>query len=164
MKGINIYNIRAVTIDGEEITLDKYKGKTLLIVNTASYCGYTNQFKGLQSLYEQYSKYGFEILGFPCNQFGNQDPDSEEKIKGFCQINYGVSFQMFAKVDINGPNTHPLFAFLKQKKSGFLSDDIKWNFTKFLVNQQGKVIKRFSPATTPEKIIKHIEKIIKTGK
>jgi len=156
----NIYDIKLKTIDGNEITLEQFKGKVLLIINTASYCGYTNQFKGLQNLYEKYSDKDFLVLGFPCNQFGNQDPNSENQIKEFCQLNYGVTFPMFSKIEVNGENTHPLFQLLKKEAPGLFTNKIKWNFTKFLVDKNGKVKNRFSPSTTPQKIENKIKNLI----
>lgn len=157
---MTIYQFSANTIDGKEKSLEEYKGKVVLIVNTASECGFTPQFEGLQKLYEKYRDQGLEILGFPCNQFGGQDPDSDEEIAHFCQSNYGVSFQMFSKIDVNGENAHPLYKFLTQEAKGLLSEKIKWNFTKFLVDRHGKVIDRFSPQKKPESIEKEIEKLL----
>jgi glutathione peroxidase len=145
---------------GKEIQLSDYKGKVLLIVNTASKCGFTPQFESLQKLYDKYYKKGFTVLGFPCNQFGNQDPGTDEEIKSFCSLNYGVIFPMFSKVEVNGKNTHQLFMFLKTKASGFLFKKIKWNFTKFLIDRRGNVVKRFGPATDPISIEKYIENIL----
>ncbi len=156
----SIYSFSAKTIGGKEIQLSEYIGKVLLIVNTASKCGFTPQFEALQSLYEKYSEKGFTILGFPCNQFGEQDPGTDEEINSFCSLNYGVTFPMFSKVDVNGENAHPLFKFLKAGASGFLSTNIKWNFTKFLVDRNGKVIKRFSPSTDPSNLEKYIDKLL----
>lgn len=157
---MTIYQFSANTIDGKEKSLEEYKGKVVLIVNTASECGFTPQFEGLQKLYEKYRDQGLEILGFPCNQFGGQDPGSDEEIAHFCQSNYGVSFQMFSKIDVNGENAHPLYKFLTQEAKGLLSEKIKWNFTKFLVDRNGKVIDRFSPQKKPESIEKEIEKLL----
>jgi glutathione peroxidase len=149
----DIYPFKATTIKGQDVALDNYRGKVLLIVNTASKCGFTPQFAGLESLYEKFRARDFAVLGFPCNQFGGQDPGSETEIDEFCQLNYGVNFPMFAKIEVNGPNTHPLFSHLKKTAPGiFGSEKIKWNFTKFLVNRAGEVIERFAPATKPEKI------------
>ena len=155
----SIYDYSVKQIDGKEKMLTDYKGKVLLIVNTASKCGFTPQFEGLQKLYEKYSTKGFTVLGFPCNQFANQDPGTDDEIKSFCNLNYGVTFPVFSKIEVNGENEHPLYKFLKSKASGFLSKRIKWNFTKFLVDQNGKVIKRFNPATRPEQLEKYIEKL-----
>lgn len=157
---MSIYQFSAKTIDGKEKTLEDYKGKVLLIVNTASECGFTPQFEGLQKLYEKYRDQGLEILGFPCNQFGGQDPGSDEEISHFCQSNYGVSFQMFSKIDVNGENAHPLYKYLTQEVKGLLSEKIKWNFTKFLVDKNGEVIDRFAPQKKPESIEKEIEKLL----
>lgn len=156
-----LYQQTAQTITGEEISLSNYQGKVLLIVNTASKCGLTPQFEGLEKLYQKYNPQGLEILGFPCNQFANQDPGNEQEIASFCQKNYGVSFPMFAKVDVNGKNTHPLFSHLKSQAKGIAgSQSIKWNFTKFLVNRDGEVLKRFAPKDTPEKIAAEISKLL----
>ncbi len=145
-----IYDITCRSIQGDEGTLANKKGKVLLIVNTASKCGFTPQFKGLEDLYQKYHAQGLEILGFPCNQFGSQDPGENEEILTFCQTNYGVTFPMFAKVDVNGPDAHPLFKHLKAAAPGVLgSEAIKWNFTKFLVDQTGAVKERYAPTTKP---------------
>ncbi|TVR75149.1 MAG: glutathione peroxidase [Marinilabiliales bacterium] len=157
----SIYDIKATTLKGEEISLDRYRGKVLLVVNTASKCGFTGQYEGLEDLYRKYREQGLEILGFPCNQFGNQEPGSPEEIEQGCLVNYGVSFQMFQKTDVNGPDEHQLFKFLKDKLSGFFGSRIKWNFTKFVVGRDGKPLKRFSPATTPEKMEGFISNVIK---
>jgi glutathione peroxidase len=157
----SIYDFSAVNIQGNEVRLSDYEGKVLLIVNTASKCGFTPQFKGLETLYRQYKDKGLEILGFPCNQFANQDPGSNEEIKRFCEINYGVTFQMFVKVDVNGDNAHPLFKFLKKRAPGFMGiEAVKWNFTKFLVDRNGKVIDRYAPADTPEKFAEDIAQLL----
>lgn len=153
-----IYNIEVTTIKGEQKPLSDFQGKVLLIVNTASKCGFTPQFKGLEKLYEDYKDKGLEILGFPCNQFLSQDPGSDAQISEFCELNYGVTFPMFSKVEVNGDNTHPLFAHLKKEAKGLLgSEKIKWNFTKFLVDAQGNVKGRYAPKTEPKEIIKDIE-------
>lgn len=151
-----IYDFEVSSIDGEKIPMSKYKGNVLLIVNTASKCGFTSQFEGLQKLYEKYSHKGFTILGFPCNQFKDQEPGNAEEIKNFCSLNYDVTFPMFAKIDVNGKSADPLYKHLKSKAKGFLSENIKWNFTKFLVDRDGNIVKRFSPATEPAKIEKYI--------
>jgi glutathione peroxidase len=149
----SIYDFSATMISGEEKSLAEYKGKVLLIVNTASKCGFTPQFAGLESIYTKFADKGFAVLGFPCNQFGSQDPGSNEEILSFCQQNYGVSFPMFAKIDVNGSNAHPLFEYLKEQAPGVLgSKAIKWNFTKFLVDRNGKVVRRYAPATKPADI------------
>ena len=158
---MTIYQFSAKTIDGQEISLKQFEGKVVLIVNTASKCGFTPQFKDLQELYETYKDKGLEILGFPCNQFMNQDPGSEEEIKSFCELNYGVTFPMFAKVDVNGVYTHPLFRYIREQTPGLLGlNTIKWNFTKFLVDANGNVIKRFAPQTKPSEIAKDIEPLL----
>lgn len=149
----SVYDFNVTTIDGHETTLEAYRGKVLLIVNTASKCGFTPQFEGLEKLYKKYGDAQFTVLGFPCNQFGGQDPGSNDDIAGFCQKNYGVSFPMFAKVDVSGTLAHPLFEHLKHAAPGvFGSQSIKWNFTKFLVDQQGNVVQRYAPMTKPEDI------------
>lgn len=153
-----IYDITVNNIKGEETKLDEYAGKVLLIVNTASKCGFTPQFKGLEDLYENYKEQGLEVLGFPCNQFLSQDPGSNDQISEFCSLNYGVTFPMFAKLEVNGDNTHPLYQHLKTAAKGVLgSEKIKWNFTKFLVGKDGGVIKRYAPNTEPKAISKDIE-------
>lgn len=156
----NVYDFSAKTIDGEDKQLADYQGKVLLIVNTASKCGFTPQFDGLQKLYEQFKDHGFEILGFPCNQFGSQDPEENEKIHQFCQKNYGVEFSMFSKVDVKGKNVHPLFVHLTSEQKGILGEQIKWNFTKFLINREGDVINRFGPQKNPGAIQKDIEALL----
>jgi glutathione peroxidase len=149
----DIYQFEASTIKGDPVSLNDYRGQVLLIVNTASKCGLTPQFEGLEKLYEKFRTRGFSILGFPCNQFAQQDPGNDTEIEQFCQVNYGVSFPMFAKIDVNGPTTHSLFQHLKKAAPGiFGSEKIKWNFTKFLINRNGDVVARFAPATKPEKI------------
>ncbi|RYP86486.1 glutathione peroxidase [Nocardioides guangzhouensis] len=147
----------AETIDGRELPLNEYKGQVVLVVNTASSCGFTPQYGGLERLWDQYADDGFVVLGFPCNQFGNQEPGAEQQIGEFCRASYGVTFPMFAKVDVNGPDAHPLFEWLRSEKGGLLGDRIRWNFTKFLVGRDGHVIKRFGSTTTPEKIAPRIE-------
>ncbi len=154
----SIYDFKVTTIDGEPITMKKFQDKALLIVNTASHCGYTPQFRDLETLYRQYKIKGFEVLGFPCNQFGEQEPGSEDEIKSFCQKRYKVNFPMFSKVDVNGPSAHPLFQHLTQELPGFLGfRSIKWNFTKFLVDQKGTPLKRFSTRDQIDKIIPYLE-------
>jgi glutathione peroxidase len=158
---MSIYDFKVKTIDNEEITLNKYKNKVLLIVNVASKCGYTYQYEGLEELYKKYKDKGLSILGFPCNQFLSQEPGTEEEIKSFCSLTYGVTFDMFSKIDVNGENTHPLYRYLKEQQSGILgSSVIKWNFTKFLVDKNGKVIRRYSPSTEPKEIEKDIKNIL----
>jgi len=139
-------------MQGKEKSLSDYEGKVLLIVNTASECGFTPQFQGLQKLYETYKDQGLEILGFPCNQFGKQDPGTDESIESFCQQNYGVTFQMFSKIDVKGEHAHPLFTYLTEEAKGILTKQIKWNFTKFLIDKNGNVTKRFAPQTKPDDI------------
>ena len=153
-------DFRATTITGEEQPLAAYAGKVVLVVNTASKCGFTPQFAGLESLYEQYTDQGLVVLGFPCNQFGNQDPGDNDVIGAFCQKNYGVSFPMFEKVDVNGEAAHPLYKWLREEQGGFLGEAIKWNFTKFLLGRDGTVIKRYGSTTKPEKIGADIEKAL----
>lgn len=154
---MGVYEFTAKTIDGSEQTLDGYKGKVLLIVNVASKCGFTPQYKGLEALYRKYKDKGFEILGFPCDQFGHQEPGNETEIKSFCSLTYDVSFPMFAKIKVNGEEAHPLYKYLKSEEKGFLGTEfIKWNFTKFLVDASGKVIKRYAPNETPEAIDKDV--------
>ncbi len=156
----NIYDFKVKKADGREQSLKDYQGKALLIVNTASKCGLTPQFKGLQELYEKYQGKGFEILGFPCDQFNNQEFENIDETTSFCQMNYGVTFPMFAKIDVNGGNADPLFVFLKEQKKGLLSKNIKWNFTKFLIDQNGQVIERYAPTTEPDKIEGDLQKIL----
>lgn len=158
---MSIYEIPVRTIDGQETTLEDFKGKVLLIVNVASKCGFTHQYKGLEQIYRKFHDRGFEVLGFPCNQFGSQEPGSEEEIKSFCSLNYDVTFPMFSKIDVNGSNEHPLYKFLKSEKGGLLGfDAIKWNFTKFLVDRNGNVVGRFAPTSTPESLENEIEKLV----
>ena len=157
----NIYQFEAELLEGDIKALADYKGKVMLIVNTASKCGFTPQFAGLEKLYEKYKPQGLEILGFPCNQFGGQDPGTNKEIGVFCQRNYGVNFPMFAKVDVNGPTAHPLYQYLTTEAKGILgSQSIKWNFTKFLINQKGQVVKRYAPIVKPEKIAKDIQRLL----
>ncbi|KZY58986.1 glutathione peroxidase [Oleiphilus sp. HI0061] len=154
----DIYQFSANNIKGEEVPLKAYQGKLLIIVNTASKCGFTPQFKGLEELYLEYSEKGLEILGFPCNQFLKQDPGTDSEISEFCSLNYGVTFPMFSKIEVNGDNTHPLYKYLKSEAKGLMgSEKIKWNFTKFLVDQQGKVVKRYAPNTEPKDLVKDID-------
>jgi glutathione peroxidase len=157
----SVYAFEAETINGQTAKLADYKGKVLLIVNTASKCGFTPQYAGLEELYKKYNALGLEILGFPCNQFGGQEPGSESDIEEFCQLNYGVSFPMFAKVEVNGDAAHPLYKFLKSAQKGVLgSEGIKWNFTKFLVDKEGNPVERYAPNTKPEAIAKDIEALL----
>jgi glutathione peroxidase len=153
-------DFRATTITGEEQPLAAYAGKVVLVVNTASKCGFTPQFAGLETLYEQYTDQGLVVLGFPCNQFGNQDPGDNDEIGAFCQKNYGVSFPMFEKVDVNGEEAHPLYKWLREEQGGLLGEAIKWNFTKFLLGRDGTVLKRYGSTTKPEKIGADIEKAL----
>lgn len=156
-----LYEFECPRLNGKPQSLADYKGKVLLIVNTASKCGFTPQFEGLEKLYKDLKDKGLEILGFPCNQFGKQDPGSNDEIGEFCQINYGVSFNMFSKVDVNGPDAAPIYKHLKSEKPGILgTEKIKWNFTKFLVDRDGNVIKRFAPKDKPEAIRKEIEALL----
>ena len=157
---MSFYDYSAVKITGEEVSMQEYRGKVVLIVNTASKCGFTPQYKGLQSLYAEYKDKGFEILGFPCNQFAHQEPKSNAEISGFCSINYGVTFTMFEKIEVNGDKAHPLYKFLKNEKTGILSSGIKWNFTKFLVDREGQIVGRFAPQVKPEKLKSDIEKLL----
>jgi glutathione peroxidase len=156
-----IYDIEVTTIDGRNLVLKEYKGKVMLIVNTASKCGFTPQYAGLEKLYRQYRDRGLVVLGFPCNQFAGQEPGDENEIASFCSLNYGVTFPMFAKIDVNGPNRHPLYRYLIGQRPGlFGSGSIKWNFTKFLVDREGRVVKRFGPAVKPEKIEADIVRLL----
>ena len=159
---MSIYDFKAKTIDGKEISLEKYKGHVMLIVNVASECGYTPQYEGLEALHVKYAPKGLSILGFPCNQFLGQEPGTDQEIKNFCTTKFGVEFDMFSKIDVNGKNTHPLYKYLKKEAGGILgSEAIKWNFTKFLVDKNGKVIKRYAPSTTPQEIEKDIIEALK---
>jgi glutathione peroxidase len=158
---MNVYDFKATGITGSEVDLAQYKGKVLLIVNTASNCGFTPQYKGLEKVYDQFKDKGVEVLGFPCNQFGGQEPGNEEQIGAFCEKNFGVTFPLFAKIDVNGDATHPLFAHLKKEAPGILGTQaIKWNFTKFLVRKDGRVFKRYAPNTTPEELLGDIETLL----
>lgn len=177
---MNLYDFKVKDPSGKEVNLSKYKGKVLLIVNTATRCGFTPQYDGLEKLYSTYKEQGFEILDFPCNQFMNQAPESNEEIASFCQMNFNTEFQTFAKMEVNGKNAHPLYVYLKQQvpldmktskrkpwpcifkkcRERFLNSRIKWNFTKFLVDREGNVIERFAPAVKPEDLVSHIEKLI----
>lgn len=149
---MGIYNYKVKDAKGNMVSLSEYKGKVLLIVNTATGCGFTPQYEGLQNLYDKYKEQGFVVLDFPCNQFANQTPGTEAEIVDFCQLNYGVTFPQFSKIDVNGENEEPLYSYLKSQKNGILGGKIKWNFTKFLVDREGNVVERYAPATTPEKI------------
>lgn len=157
---MNIYDFKVRNAKGVEVSMADYKGKVLLIVNTATGCGFTPQYEGLQKLYDKYKDLGLEILDFPCNQFGHQAPGTEEEIQEFCTLKYKTTFPLFAKIDVNGKNADPLFTYLKNQQGGFLGDDIKWNFTKFLVSRDGKVIDRYAPVTKPESIEDDILKLL----
>lgn len=156
----SIYDYSAKTLQGKEIKMDNYRGKVVIIVNTASKCGFTPQYADLNSLYNKYKDNGLEILGFPCNQFGNQEPGGAKEISEGCLLNYGVSFQMFDKVDVNGNNTHPLFKFIKKQSPGIFGRRIVWNFTKFIVDANGKPISRYAPMTSPLKMEKQIRQLL----
>ena len=159
---MSIYDFNVKTIDGEEVSMSKYKGKVLLIVNVASKCGFTSQYEGLENLYEKYKNQDFMVLGFPSNQFANQEPESNDKIKEFCSLTYDVKFDMFAKVDVNGENEAPIYKFLKSNQKGILgTENIKWNFTKFLVDKEGNILDRYASTTTPESFEKDIIKLLK---
>lgn len=158
---MSVHDFKATTLRGEEESLSKYKDKVLLVVNTASKCGFTPQFKGLQELYDKYKDRGFEVLGFPSNQFAGQEPRSSEDIEQYCQINYGVTFPMYEKIDVKGDTAHPLFQYLTREAPGVLgTKTVKWNFTKFLVDREGRVLKRFSPSTSPEKMERDIAEML----
>lgn len=157
----SIYDFKATLLNGDEVSLDAWRGKVLLIVNTASQCGFTPQYAALESLYRKLQARGLVILGFPCNQFGGQEPGDAAAIGQFCQVNFGVTFPLFAKIDVNGENAHPLYAYLKHEASGVLGTEaIKWNFTKFLVNREGQVVERYAPATRPEDLNEAIEALL----
>ena len=157
---MDFYSLKVKDAEGNTVAMKDYQGKVLLIVNTATGCGFTPQYDGLQNLYDKYKDQGFEILDFPCNQFGNQAPGTEEEIVNFCKVNFGTTFKQFSKVDVNGHKEDPLFTYLKAQKKGLMGSAIKWNFTKFLVDRNGRVIERFAPATTPEKIEDKIKELI----
>lgn len=156
----SIYDFRVMDAEGKEVSLEEYRGKVLLIVNTATECGFTPQYKGLQELYERYREQGFEILDFPCNQFLKQSPLNADGIKSFCELKYHTTFRLMAKVDVNGKDEAPLYRYLKSKKGGVLFSAIKWNFTKFLISRTGEVVERYSPTTAPKKIATDIEKLL----
>ena len=161
MKEAKFYGFKANNLKGEKVSMDAYKGKTILVVNTASKCGLTPQFEGLEALYKKYKEKDFVILGFPCNQFGNQEPGDEKSISEGCLINYGVTFPMFSKIDVNGDEAHEIYKYLKKELGGFFGSKIKWNFTKFLIDSNGKPVKRFSPVTKPEVIDSYLTKKMK---
>ncbi|MET0707967.1 MAG: glutathione peroxidase [Tardiphaga sp.] len=156
----SIYDFSARTLAGHDVSMKQFEGEVLLIVNTASACGFTPQYKGLQHIHETYAPRGFAVLGFPCNQFGGQEPGDSKQIEDFCETNYQVSFLMFDKVDVNGDNAHPLYNFLKSEKSGVLGSAIKWNFTKFLIDRTGQVVARYAPTTKPESLQEEIEALL----
>ena len=158
---MNVYQFPVEKQDGSQLSLDSFNGKVLLIVNTATGCGFTPQYKGLQELYLRYHGEGFEILDFPCNQFKNQAPGNAEEINNFCRLNYQTTFPRFQKINVNGKEAAPLYTWLKKEKGGFLSKDIKWNFTKFLLDKEGHVINRYSPQTSPQDIENDIQKLLK---
>ena len=155
-----IYDFKALTTNGKELDFEQFRGKVLLIVNTASKCGFTPQFAGLEELNQRYKDKGLVVIGFPCNQFASQDPGSDEEISNFCQINYGVTFQMMKKIDVNGKNADPIFQFLKDRSKNIFSDDIKWNFTKFLVASDGVTVRRYAPTVKPNRMRKDIEEML----
>ena len=158
---MTFYDFKAKKINGETISMKAYQGKTIVVVNTASKCGFTPQYEGLEKLYQKYKSQGLIILGFPCNQFGSQEPGSSRDIKEFCEINYGVTFPLFEKIEVNGKNAHPIFKFLKSRLTGGLfGSKIKWNFTKFVMDSKGVPVKRFSPTTKPEKMEKTIQQLL----
>ncbi|MCH5229035.1 MAG: glutathione peroxidase [Muribaculaceae bacterium] len=160
---MNIYDFKVKNNKGEEVSLSEYKGKVLLIVNTATGCGFTPQYKGLEELYKKYKDKGLEILDFPCNQFGHQAPGSDQEIDSFCTLNYHTTFPRFKKIDVNGENAAPLYAWLKKEKGGIFGNAIKWNFTKFLVDRDGRVVERYSPTTPPSKIENKIQDLLKVS-
>ncbi|KAB7731175.1 glutathione peroxidase [Rudanella paleaurantiibacter] len=160
MHNAEFYGLTAQTLQGKPVSMEAFAGKTLLIVNTASKCGLAPQLEGLENLYQKYKDKGLVILGFPCNQFGNQEPGSEKSITEGCLINYGVTFPMFSKVDVNGANTHPVFRFLKNRLTGWFGSRIKWNFTKFLVDKEGNPVRRFAPITSPDKLDHYLARLL----
>ena len=161
-QGNGFYALSAESLEGKTVKMSEYKSKVVLVVNTASKCGLTPQYEGLEALYKIYKDKGFVVLGFPCNQFGNQDPGTDEEIQSFCQVNYGVTFPMFSKIDVNGKNAHPIYKYLKNSLSGAITDDIKWNFTKFLIDKSGKPIKRYGSNVKPVDLEFDIEETLKT--
>lgn len=157
----SIYDLDAVGINGNSVSFSTYKGKVLLIVNTASQCGFTPQYQGLQALYEQYANQGLVVLGFPCNQFGQQEPGNSDQIQSFCETSFGVTFPLFQKIDVNGSNAHPLYQYLTKAAPGiFGTEGIKWNFTKFLIDRSGKVVKRYPPTAKPEDLAKDVQALL----
>jgi|SRR5690625_231319 len=159
---MTVYNYSAPLISGEDKPLSDYEDQVMLIVNTATQCGFTPQLKGLEKLHETYKDKGFTVLGFPCNQFGNQEPGTNEEVAETCRLEYGVDFPLFAKVNVKGEQAHPLFKYLTEEAKGMITEDIKWNFTKFLVDREGHVVKRYAPMTKPEKISQDIEKMLES--
>jgi glutathione peroxidase len=157
----SVHDFKAKALSGEDVSLADFRGKVLLIVNTASKCGFTSQYAGLEKLYEELAPRGFAVLGFPCNQFGQQEPGDAQEIARFCSLSYNVTFPMFAKIDVNGPSAHPLYEFLKSEKSGLLGiEAIKWNFSKFLVDKEGRVVERYAPMTTPAALKGDVEALL----
>lgn len=161
MRQSKFYSFNANLINGTQVSMEEYKGKVILVVNTASKCSFTSQYEGLEKIYQEYGDKDFIILGFPCNQFGQQDPGDNSEIDKFCKVNYGVTFPVFEKIHVNGNDAHPLFKYLKDELPGFLGRKIKWNFTKFLIDSKGKCIKRYGSITKPESIRSDIEKLLK---
>lgn len=157
---MGFYDYEAVRMNGQTVSMSEYKGKVVVVVNTASKCGFTPQLKGLEELYQQYAEQGLVILGFPCNQFAHQDPGSNQEINDFCMLNYGVTFPMFEKIEVNGEHAHPLYQFLRSEVSGKFNDAIKWNFTKFLIDREGNVVSRFAPKDKPEKMEAAIKELL----
>lgn len=160
---MKFYDFEAKKLSGQTVKMDEFKDKAVIVVNTASKCGLTPQYEGLEKLYQKYKDEGLVILGFPCNQFGNQEPGNSASIESFCQVNYGVSFPIFDKIKVNGDDAHPLFKYLKSKLGGWFGAKIKWNFTKFLLDKNGKPVKRFSPITTPQQMEVDIKKVLKNS-
>ncbi len=161
MQNESIYDFKAKTIKGEDVSLGDYKGKAMLIVNVASECGFTPQYEGLEKMYQKFKDKNFVVLGFPCNQFGGQESGTEDQIQSFCETRFRVTFPMFSKIEVNGPNAHPLYSYLKKQQTGLLGTEaIKWNFTKFLVDQNGKVVDRYAPQTAPEGIEKDLTALL----
>jgi glutathione peroxidase len=156
----SLQDFSATSIDGQDVDLSAYAGQVVLVVNTASQCGFTPQYAGLQRLHEQYGEQGFTVLGFPCDQFGNQEPGDDAEISDFCERNFGVTFPLFSKTEVNGDGAHPLYKWLREQKGGVLGNTIKWNFTKYLIGRDGQVIDRYAPTTKPEKITDDIEKAL----